>query len=194
MESIENWTKGTAVYLNLGNGIVAGIVTDNVCCQSGTETWRQINLQIGDYGMRIDSRDIREVYDVIDYSKKGLVCKDQCEDFGIEKGLTDLEFLYAVIQKWDTYSDDEKNELAARIAKYVSGEHMVDLFTAYKNMQNTLKEKSEEIVHLLEEQIKEINRKKKFQKNYKILKEEVPEWSCVCFESILKFLGIDYIQ
>ena len=193
MESIENWKVGTAVYLNLDNGIVAGIVTDNICRQSGTETWRQINLQIGNYGMSIDSRDIKEVYDVIDYSKKGLICKDQCEEFGIEKGLTDAEFLYMVIQRWDTYSDDEKNELAVRIAKYVSGEHIVDLLTAYKNMQNTLKEKSEEIVNLLEAQIKEIKRKKKFQKNYEILKEGVPEWSSVCFDGILKFLGIDYI-
>ena len=194
MESIENWTRGTAVYLNLGNGIVAGIVTDNVCCQSGTETWRQINLQIGDYGMRIDSRDIREVYDVIDYSKKGLVCKDQCEDFGIEKGLTDAEFLYMVIQRWDMYSDDEKNELAVRIAKYISGEHIVDLFTAYKNMQNTLKEKSQKIIDLLEEQINEIEKKEQFQKNYEMLKAELPEWTGVCFDGILKFLGVDYIQ
>ena len=193
MESIENWTNGTAVCLNLGNGIVAGIVADNVCCQSGTETWRQINIQIGVYGITVDSRDIQEVYDVIDYREKGLVFKDQCEEFGIQKGLTDSEFLYEVIQKWDTYSDDEKNELAVRIANYVSGEHIVDLLTAYKNMQNTLKEKSEEIVHLLEEQIKEIKRRKRFQKNYKILKEGVPEWSSVCFDGILKFLGIDYI-
>ena len=188
MKSIENWTTGTVVYLNLGNGIVAGIVTDNVCCQSGTETWRQINLQIGNYGMSIDSRDIREVYDTVHYCEKGLLCKDRCEDFGIEKGLTDAEFLYEVIQRWDMYSDEGKNKLAARIAKSVSGEQIVDLFTAYKNMQNTLKEQSQKIIDLLEEQINEVEKKEKFQKNYELLKAELPEWTGICFDGVLKFL------
>ena len=194
MNNIENWETGKEVCLDLGNGIVTGIVADNICCQSGAETWRQINLQIGDYGMRIDSRDIREVYDTVHYCEKGLLCKDQCKDLGIAQGLTDAEFLYEVIQKWDMYSDEGKNELAARIAKSVSGEHIVDLLTAYKNMQNTLKEKSQKIVDLLEEQIKEVEKKEQFQKNYEMLKAELPEWTGMCFDGVLKFLESAQLQ
>lgn len=190
---IENWNVGEEVCFNIGTGIISGVVNNNILCQSEDEVWRQISLQIGNYELKIDSRDIKEVYNAIRYCEDGLLCKDYCEDFGIEKGLTDSEFLSRVIQYWHLYSDKEKEELAIRIAKSVTGENMVDLFTAYRKMRDNLEEYSQKVIDLLEEQFEETNKKKQVQKKYEEMKKEVPEWTGLCFDGILKMLGIDYI-
>ena len=190
---IENWNVGEEVCFNIGTGIISGVVNNNVICQSEDEVWRQISLQIGNYELKIDSRDIQEVYNAIRYCEDGLLCKDYCEEFGIEKGLTDSEFLGRVIQYWHLYSDDEKEKLAIRIAKSVTGENMADLFTAYRKLRDNLEEYSQKVIDLLEEQLEETNKKKQVQKKYEEMKKEVPEWTGLCFDGILKMLGIDYI-
>lgn len=162
MENIEATEKVIAslerddvVLLALNNGItICGTVDDvRFLTTLDNESWHEIVLILpNEDSIKIDSTYINKVIQVVrgDYSDH-LVGKNLFEKYGIEYGLSDVEFMSKMMEQWDSLDEEEKADITDTISCSMDGDILKDIFDAYAIKQKQTEEQHEKIMKLLDE-------------------------------------------
>ena len=160
---IASLEKGTVVMLTLNDDTgVSGVVERNVlCCEGNYDNWHELTISVGGHRVEINSKNIKEIKKCIpkleDNNK--IVGKDGFEIYGIEFGLSDVDFLKSVLYSWSDIEDEGKEEITDIIAASLTGEILRDIFGAYAVLKNQNTELHDKLMDSYTEKARLINEK-----------------------------------
>lgn len=161
---IANLEKGTAVFLVLNDdtGII-GVVERNVLCWEETDgNWHELTVYVGGQHMTINSNSIKEIRKCIPHTEdkqNQIIGKDVFEIYNVPYGLSDVDFLKSVLENWNDLEDDAKEEITDVIAPSLTSAMLKDIFGAYAVVEKDNKRLHGEVMKLLDDLEKEINKK-----------------------------------
>lgn len=160
---IASLEKGTAVMLTLNDDTgVIGVVERNIlCCEGNYDNWHELTISVGGQRIEINSKNIKEIKKCIhkleDNNK--IVGKDGFEIYGIEFGLSDVDFLKSVLGSWEDIEEVGKEEITDIIAASLTGEILRDIFGAYAVLKQQNTELHDKLIDSYTEQARLINEK-----------------------------------
>ena len=160
---IASLEKGTAVMLTLNDdaGIIGVVERNILCCEGNYDNWHELTISVGGQHIEINSKNIKEIKKCIpkleDNNK--IVGKDGFEIYGIEFGLSDVDFLKSVLDSWEDIEEDGKEEITDIIAASLTGEILRDILGAYTVLKQQNTELHDKLMDSYTEQTKMINEK-----------------------------------
>lgn len=156
--------QGTEVFiiLNDNTGFI-GVVEKNIlCCEGNYANWHELTLYVGGQRITINSNNIKEIRKCIPHSEgeqDQVIGKDVFEIYNIPYGLSDVDFLKSVLDSWDDLEDNAKEEITDVIAPSLTSAMLRDIFGAYAVVEKENKRLHNEVMKLLDDLEKEINKK-----------------------------------
>lgn len=156
--------KGTEVFiiLNDNTGFI-GVVEKNIlCCEGNYANWHELTLYVGGQRITINSNNIKEIRKCIlhlEGEQDQVIGKDVFEIYNVPYGLSDVDFLKTVLDSWDGLEDDAKEEITDVIAPSLTSAMLKDIFGAYAVVNKDNKRLHSNVMELLNNLEKEINKK-----------------------------------
>ena len=162
-----------------GDSRIRGVVEDvELCTNLNMENWHKVYLNVAGKRFEYDSRtDSDIVRCVMPKEDDVIICKNMFEIYNIPFGLSDNEFLKAVIENWNGYEINQKEEIARSIACSINGDILKDILDAYVFMQKCHDEDSTKVIKLIDEKAEEVEERIKVVKEKKELEEKYEKLS-----------------
>ena len=154
--------KGSFAKITLEDGsTLTGTVLRNIFCCEGQLSWRLLSIDLNGQEITVDSRNIIKVNKCIKSLEEDdkIVCKNMCEIYGVEYGLSDTEFLKCVTDRWNELNDEDKENLSSILAPCLTGEMLADIFGAYAALKQENTELHNKLIDSYTERAKMINEK-----------------------------------
>lgn len=160
---IASLEKGTAVMiiLNDNTGIIGVVERNILCCEGNYDNWHELTIIVSGERVEINSKNIKKINKCIPKSEENnqIVGKDGFEIYGIEFGLSDVDFLKSVLDSWEDIEEVGKEEITDIIAASLTGEILRDIFGAYAVLKQQNKELHDKLMDSYTEQARLINEK-----------------------------------
>lgn len=161
---IANLEKGTEVFIILkdNTGIIGFVEKNILCCEGNYANWHELTIYVGGRYVTINSNNIKEIRKCIPQSEDKqdqIIGKDGFEIYNIPYGLSDVDFLKTVLDSWDDLEDDAKEEITDVIAPSLTSAMLKDIFGAYAVVNKDNKRLHSNVMELLDDLEKEINKK-----------------------------------
>lgn len=140
---------------------LTGTVLRNIFCCEGQVSWRLLSINLNGQEFTVDSRNIKSVDKCIKSFNENdkIVCKDMCEIYGVEYGLSDTEFLKSVTERWNELDDEDKENLSAILAPCLTADVLADILGAYTVLKQQNTELHDKLMDSYTERAKMINEK-----------------------------------
>lgn len=172
--------KDTVVYITFEDGTgVEGIIEDiEYHSNLNGESWHEILLEVGNKSFKYDSREIFNISKSIVHEDNDVIlCKNMFEIYDVPHGLSDRKFVKHVIDNWEKYNDNAKDELSSVIAASMNGEILQEIFDMCVYMQKSYEEDRTKVIKLMADNTNEMEKTLKVLKEKKELEEKYEKLS-----------------